>query len=524
MDPNMYSTRGKGTNVALWKRKCTSIAHATVSAAWPRSFLVPLQVGLGAFLNKTYGFRQLIDVLSSLGFSASFHETALFELSVVMRPEIAFEDNAYSQFVFENADVNTRTINGFGTFHAMGGIQCVTPKTAIRPDQAIKRYREKPSAAVVGTNGRYFGGEWFHGGALSTASKKCQSLNQKTCFVTLDQPLYIKARDIISYCDEAEFSNVIIRLGGFHLLMSFMGSIGYLMSGSGLNDVLAVLYAEKSIEHMLTGHAYGRGVRGHMLLHLALAKLVFDLIDISDDERLVMNDILCNSDRTEIMAVCELCQTLMGKFQEQLQKLESLGLTAKLWVQYFKMTTYDSGLRSQHYSPNWIGCWMSSHIFWHNYEIPLCKMPNLIQICEKPVRNSSEISEIVRFLVQEMRSVCSSPYRIPAFKIVCHKMVEKYPSIKNMDDDLRTIGFKDYTEERLMLSALLPPPPAVPTDFNRNFTFILDLDEPSFGLPEAEVTKVTEQVDSLKNKIINNCGKAERVQKSCIILFAEVYR
>lgn len=62
--------------------------------------------------------------------------------------------------------------------------------------------------------------------ALRSASEKCKSLNQRTCFVTFDQPLYIKSRDIIASCGpESGLSNVIVRLGGFHLLMSFMGSI-----------------------------------------------------------------------------------------------------------------------------------------------------------------------------------------------------------------------------------------------------------------------------------------------------------
>lgn len=43
-------------------------------------------------------------------------------------------------------------------------------------------------------------------------------LKQQTCFVTFDQPLYIRDRDIIAGCGkESPLSNVIVRLGGFHL-------------------------------------------------------------------------------------------------------------------------------------------------------------------------------------------------------------------------------------------------------------------------------------------------------------------
>lgn len=42
-------------------------------------------------------------------------------------------------------------------------------------------------------------------------------MNQNTYFVTFDQPLYIKARDVVE--KTPMLSNVIVRLGGFHLLM-----------------------------------------------------------------------------------------------------------------------------------------------------------------------------------------------------------------------------------------------------------------------------------------------------------------
>ena len=52
--------------------------------------------------------------------------------------------------------------------------------------------------------------------------------------------------------------------------MSFLGSIGYLMSGSGLQEVFEVVYAGNTVSHMLTGKAISRAVRGHMLVDAAL--------------------------------------------------------------------------------------------------------------------------------------------------------------------------------------------------------------------------------------------------------------
>ena len=56
-----------------------------------------------------------------------------------------------------------------------------------------------------------------------------------TPIVTFDQPLWWKALMIIvSEPDGSGLRNIVLRLGRFHTEMSFLGSIGHLMAGSGL--------------------------------------------------------------------------------------------------------------------------------------------------------------------------------------------------------------------------------------------------------------------------------------------------
>ena len=62
--------------------------------------------------------------------------------------------------------------------------------------------------------------------ALSYAAEETKKSMQVTCFVTFDQPLYIKAKDILSSSPEGELSNVIVGQGGFRLFMSYLRSIG----------------------------------------------------------------------------------------------------------------------------------------------------------------------------------------------------------------------------------------------------------------------------------------------------------
>ena len=65
--------------------------------------------------------------------------------------------------------------------------------------------------------------------------------------VTFDQPLWIKAVEIVISKD----LNVVGRLSGFHSLMSFVGSLGMVMEGSGLEKLLETTYGKASVPHDL---------------------------------------------------------------------------------------------------------------------------------------------------------------------------------------------------------------------------------------------------------------------------------
>ncbi|CAC5370024.1 unnamed protein product [Mytilus coruscus] len=93
----------------------------------------------------------------------------------------------------------------------------------------------------------------------------------RTPVITFDQPLYWKSVMITS---GEECSNIIVRLGAFHTEMSLLGSIGRIMSGSGLKEVLELIYAPNAVTHMLYGKAVSRAVRGFMLVDTALHTLM----------------------------------------------------------------------------------------------------------------------------------------------------------------------------------------------------------------------------------------------------------
>ncbi|KYN21230.1 hypothetical protein ALC57_06394 [Trachymyrmex cornetzi] len=86
------------TNNALraLQTKCTAIAHTIVSAVRPRSFYSSVKIGVGAFLYKKFGSKTLIDVLSSLGFSASYCEVLAYGNSCIHAGGSAILKGAFS--------------------------------------------------------------------------------------------------------------------------------------------------------------------------------------------------------------------------------------------------------------------------------------------------------------------------------------------------------------------------------------------------------------------------------------------
>ena len=83
---------------------------------------------------------------------------------------------------------------------------------------------------------------------------------------------------------KAKNMNMVVILGGFHLLMSFLGSIGEVMKGSGLEDALEELYGKSTVPHLISGKAVSRALRGHFLVEAALVcQLMVPLISMEND-------------------------------------------------------------------------------------------------------------------------------------------------------------------------------------------------------------------------------------------------
>ena len=87
---------------------------------------------------------------------------------------------------------------------------------------------------------------------LIYVESQAKKLNIPTPCITFDQPLWLKAVEIIT----AKSMNIVCRLGGFHTMMSFLGSIGSMMKGSRLEEALENAYGPNAVTHMISGKAF----------------------------------------------------------------------------------------------------------------------------------------------------------------------------------------------------------------------------------------------------------------------------
>lgn len=137
--------------------------------------------------------------------------------------------------------------------------------------------------------------------AMLKARAVTEATGQEYVVFTADQQLYRVAAHVM-WENQALFGNIYLRLGGMHLLMSYVGCIGYLMAGSGIVEVLSEAFG--GVLKMLTGKKYPNNVR-------ALRMLVEELIRPLFQTR----NMIC-----------------MAELQQALDDTASHSRTAKMWV------------------------------------------------------------------------------------------------------------------------------------------------------------------------------------------------
>ena len=152
---------------------------------------------------------------------------------------------------------------------------------------------------------------------------------------TFDQPIWWNARQIKS--QESDLAEIVLNLGAFHTDLSFLGSIGNIMKSSGLKQILALVYPENTVNHMLSGKAYYRAMRGYFLVDAALNIFIIKKYMSTEDQNInhtleKFKESLENLDEGKAMND-EILIAMSSIFEDIKEELKAHP-TGELWIQF----------------------------------------------------------------------------------------------------------------------------------------------------------------------------------------------
>ena len=117
---------------------------------------------------------------------------------------------------------------------------------------------------------------------INTALLRCIQLEKPNyAVITFDLPIWLKAVDLIL----SQKMPIIPRLGGFHLLKSYLATFGVIFADSGLHDIIKLIYeGELAVDSILNGNSYDNVIRVHFLIDAAILQHVIPASIFTDNE------------------------------------------------------------------------------------------------------------------------------------------------------------------------------------------------------------------------------------------------
>ena len=146
-------------------------------------------------------------------------------------------------------------------------------------------------------------------------------------------------------------NNLVVMLGGFHTKMSFLGSVGCIMQGTELTEVIEEIYAGNIVKHIMSGHAVSRAMRAHNIVDLSLNLIFLSIVyefsignasssvSYPEDIEVTRNTFertLLDVMSMEDLALCADIKKLTAAVEDRMEIMQT-NLTANLWIQYMKM-------------------------------------------------------------------------------------------------------------------------------------------------------------------------------------------
>ena len=120
--------------------KQAPLGQCILKAMKPNSVILPLLFGLSVAIDHAIGSKTLLTEISKLGYAISYDEVKRYKQSALMDEDHKLDhlNDVFTQFVVDNVDHNTDTLDGKGTFNGMGIIAFSILNKDL-PDKRVKR-------------------------------------------------------------------------------------------------------------------------------------------------------------------------------------------------------------------------------------------------------------------------------------------------------------------------------------------------------------------------------------------------
>lgn len=197
-----------------------------------------------------------------------------------------------------------------------------------------------------------------------------ETLSLKNIAVVADQALYAKLTEV-AWNSQSKFETIIPMMGNFHIICNLLSIIGKIFRDAGLRD-LAVesgIIAEGSVDKVLDGKQYNRGVRLHKLVYEALMRLAWikflEWLETNhsqhhqnlDETLRLVNDVHENPCEATLASFLndETCQRVLDLFTMYVDELRyNSGQLASFWVMYLDLVEILLGLIRADREGDWL--------------------------------------------------------------------------------------------------------------------------------------------------------------------------
>ena len=134
---------------------------------------------------------------------------------------------------------------------------------------------------------------------------------------------------------------LIPRLGGFHLLKSYLATFGVIFADNGLYDIIKLIYdGELAPDNILSGSSHDEGIRVHFLIDAAILQHVITANTFTDNELPLMKTIIldCSKNHAGIGSKdIPISERFRSKIKNVLAQLDNAGRTVSLRCSYHYM-------------------------------------------------------------------------------------------------------------------------------------------------------------------------------------------